>query len=205
MSIATTVVLGIFGLLAGAIVGRGGAYVFARIRRSGRLIGLTLISLYEWCIAIFLSLLAVPATVSIALNYEELRAKWAAFQITPAQLLAEMFIIITLAYTAAFGLWRATAWGWDVAVFAISVATARNLAVLIFSRHLAPQLGQPTPFYIAQHVIRILVGLLFLIYLFRPKVMHYCGIHETRVERVKKLTAGLLSGFAVQWLLQRLN
>lgn len=205
MSIATTVVLGIVGLLFGAILGRGGAYFFARIQRSGRLVGLTLISLYEWCVAIFLSLLAVPATVAIVLNYEEFRAKWVAFQITPAQLLAEMFIVIALAYTAAFGLWRATAWGWSIAVFAISVATARNLAVLIFSRHLAPQLGQPAPFYITQHAIRIIIGVLLLIYLFRPKVMFYCGIHETRIERIKKLTTGLLSGFAIQWLLQRLN
>jgi hypothetical protein len=205
MSTATAVVIGILGLLFGAIVGRGGAYVLTRIRRSGRLVGLTLISLYEWCVAIFLSLLAVPATVSIVLNYEELRAKWAAFQITPVQLLAEMSIIITLAYTAAFGLWRATAWGWSIATFAISVATARNLAVLVFSRHLAQQLGQPAPLYFAQHAIRIIIGVFFLIYLFRPKVMVFCCIQGTRFERIRNLAAGFLSGFAAQWLLHRIN
>jgi len=203
MSIATTLLIFIVGGLIGTLLSRVGGNLFYRIRRSGRLVGLTLISLYEWFVGIFFSLLTAMVVVMIALRYDELRALWAPFKVTPEKMLAELFIVIVLAFMAAIGLWRATAWGWNIAAFAISLAAARNLAIMVFSRHLAPQLGQPEPFYIAQHLIRCLVGLLILVYLFRPRVMLHCGVHDSRLDRIKKIVSGVVSGFALQWLLQR--
>lgn len=190
------------GLLLGFAIRRTVERFYFRCRITQRLMGLRLIAAFELCLGVVYVFLASLLTYSVITRHEDLTRKLNQFQTSPEHLLGEVISLAILTLAAGVGLWRESAGGWNLAAFAITIGVARNILSIALAQHIAPQFGLPLTFYLAQHSVRIAIAAVFLAYLFRSRVMHYCGIAPNRFHHVKSLFAAVVSALGLEILLR---
>src|SRR5262245_49127326 len=127
MSLATTVLIGVLSLMLGMAIRIGWNRFVIAIYRSGRLVGLTALAIYQLSAGFLYFVLTGLAAFPAITRYVELRAKLAQFGTSPIELVTDLFITSFLATISGIGLWLRTRWSWNVAVYVMGLSFARNL------------------------------------------------------------------------------
>jgi hypothetical protein len=174
-------------------------------RKSRRPIGLTVIALFQLSVGAIGLLLFAMAMMSFFTRYEQLHVNLRQFSLTPEELLARFGTTSAMALLAGIGLWRGTAWGWEMAIFAIACALAQNVFSLLIDHSMVARLGPSEQFYYFQHGFRICLAAAMLAYLFRPTIRRFCSLNLTGFRGIRLLMHSGAGAFLLELLLRQLK
>ena len=94
-------------------------------------------------------------------------------------LVAGFCLLAFVGVLSGLGLFLGRKWGWWLAAFYYVYSIGRHANALVFTFQLSEMEaggGRGVDFYRAKFVVRILIAVLLLAYLFRGKVLHYFGL-----------------------------
>ena len=105
------------------------------------------------------------------------------FGFTFSMAVAAFTLVAALGIVSGVGFWLGRPWGWWVGAFSYIYRAFASLnailTVIIYSAELATE-SRGVAFYLAKYGGRIVVSLLILSYLLRPKTLSYFGLSELR-------------------------